>query len=93
MLTNHYYQDSECKAQETDELLSEWNKCKFDMLKWKSEMPDPSVLQNTPLEWTLQRLLRMKSEFGYFFPKLVTWQRFQCLLLSPMPDLSEVPAR
>lgn len=40
--------------------------------QWKSEMPDPSVLQNTPLEWTLQRLLRMKSEFGYFFPKLVT---------------------
>lgn len=35
-------------------------------------MPDPSVLQNTPLEWTLQRLLKMKSEFGYFFPKLVT---------------------
>lgn len=34
-------------------------------------MPEPSVIQNTPLEWTLQRLLRMKSDFGYVFPKLV----------------------
>ena len=33
VLANHYYQDSECKTQETDELLSEWNKFKFDMLK------------------------------------------------------------
>ena len=71
VLANHYYQDSTCREQETDELLSEWNKFKFDMLKWKSEMPDTSDLQNTPLEWTLQRLLRMKTEFGYFFPKLV----------------------
>jgi len=62
VLANHYYQDSKCREQETDELLSEWNKFKFDMLKWKSEMPDPSVLQNTPLEWTLQRLLQMKTE-------------------------------
>lgn len=71
VLANHYYQDSECKEQETDELLSKSNKFKSDMLKCKSEIPGPSVLQNTPLEWTLQRLLRMKSEFGYFFPKLL----------------------
>lgn len=70
VLANHYYQDSTCREQETDELLSEWNKFKFDMLKWKSETPDPSVLQNTPLEWTLQRLLRMKTEFGYFLPQI-----------------------
>ncbi|KAL9978522.1 hypothetical protein ACROYT_G016048 [Oculina patagonica] len=54
VLANHYYQDSTCREQETDELLSEWNKFKFNMLKWKSEMPDTSDLQNTPLQWTLQ---------------------------------------
>lgn len=48
VLANNYYHESECKAQETDELLSEWNKFKFDMLKWKSEKPDPSVFAEHP---------------------------------------------
>lgn len=45
VLANHYYQDSGCKEQETEELFSEWNKVKFDLLKWKSHMPEPSVMQ------------------------------------------------
>lgn len=49
VLAKHYYQDSE--EQETDELWSEWNKFKFDKLKWKSEVLDNSVLQSTQLEF------------------------------------------
>lgn len=71
LLANHHYQDSGFKEQETEELFSESNKFKFDLLKGKSHMPEPSVIQNTLLEWTLQRLLRIKSDFGYVFPKLV----------------------
>lgn len=65
VLANHCYQDSGCKEQETEELFSEWNKVKFDLLKWKSHMPEPSVMQMDFTETP-------SSEFGHFSPKLVT---------------------
>ena len=50
---------------------------KFDLDAWKSIVPPSTAWGSneksapTPLEWALQRVDRMKSVYGYFYPLLV----------------------
>jgi len=70
--------DKEDKEVTKAQLEAEWAKFKFDLDAWKSLVP-PSTAQGsseksstpTPLEWALQQVLKMKSEYGYFYPLIV----------------------
>jgi len=65
-LSNHYFPgDKEAQQQ----VKAEWEKLKYDLL-WKVHIPQE--LDNiTPTEWSLKRLLSMRTEYGHFYPKLV----------------------
>lgn len=65
-LSNHYFPgDKEAQQQ----VKAEWEKLKYDLL-WKTHIPQE--LDNiTPTEWSLKRLLSMRTEYGHFYPKLV----------------------
>ena len=66
-LSNHYFPgDKEAQQQ----VKPEWEKLKYDLLSWKAHIPQE--LDNiTPTEWSLMRLLSMRTEYGHFYPKLV----------------------
>ena len=66
-LSNHYFPgDKEAQQQ----VKAEWEKLKYDLLLWKEQIPQE--LDNiTPTEWSLKRLLSMRTEYGHFYPKLV----------------------
>ena len=51
-------------------MKAEWEKLKYNLLLWKEQIPQE--LDNiTPTEWSLKRLLSMRTEHGHFYPKLV----------------------
>lgn len=66
-MSNHYFPgDKEAQQQ----VKAEWEKLKYDLLLWKAQIPQE--LDNiTPTEWSLKRLLSMRTEYGHFYPKLV----------------------
>ena len=66
-LSNHYFPgDKEAQQQ----VKPEWEKLKYDLLLWKEQIPQE--LDNiTPTEWSLKRLLSMRTEYGHFYPNLV----------------------
>lgn len=66
-MSNHYFPgDKETQQQ----VKAEWEKLKYDLLLWKEQIPQE--LDNiTPTEWSLKRLLSMRTEYGHFYPKLV----------------------
>lgn len=79
ILADHFFQEKETEDKEVTkaQLEAEWAKFKFDLDAWKSLVP-PSTARGsseksapTPLEWALQRVVKMKSEYGYFYPLIV----------------------
>ena len=72
ILGDHAFQERETEDKEVTkaQLEAEWAKFKFDQNPWKSLVP-PSTVQGsseksstpTPLEWALQQVLKMKSEY------------------------------
>ena len=51
-------------------MKAEWEKLKYNLPLWKEQIPQE--LDNiTPTEWSLKRLLSMRTEHGHFYPKLV----------------------
>ena len=79
ILGDHLFQGKETEDKEVTkaQLEAEWAKFKFDLYAWKSLVP-PSTARGsseksapTTLEWALQRVLKMKSEYGYFYPLIV----------------------
>ena len=65
-MSNHYFPgDKEAQQQ----VKAKWEKLKYDDLLWKEQIPQE--LDVTPTEWSLQRLLSMRTEYGHFYPKLV----------------------
>ena len=78
ILADHFFQEKETEDKEVAkaQLEAEWAKFKFDLDAWKSLVP-PSTAQGsseksapTP-EWALLRVVKMKSEYGYFYPLIV----------------------
>ena len=64
-LSNHYFPGNQ-EAQQ--QVKAEWEKLKYNLL-WKEQIPQE--LDNmTPTEWSLKRLLSMRTEYGHFYPKL-----------------------
>ncbi|XP_068720533.1 zinc finger protein 862-like [Montipora capricornis] len=79
ILADHFFQEKETEDKEVTkaQLEAEWAKFRFDLDAWKSLVP-PSKARGsseksapTPLEWALQRVVKMKSEYGYFYPLIV----------------------
>ena len=71
-------------------LKAEWAKFKFDLDAWKSLVP-PSTARGSseksapiPLKSVLQRVVKMKSEYGYPIHSLSCWQKLPYLHQSPM---------
>ena len=79
ILADHFFQEKETKEKEVTkaQLEAEWAKFKFDLDAWKSLVPPPAARgsseksASTPLDWALQRVIKMKSEYGYFYPLIV----------------------
>ena len=66
-LSNHYFPGDK-EAQQ--KVKAEWEKLKYNLLLWKEQIR--RELDNiTPTEWSLKRLLSMRTEYGHFYPKLV----------------------
>ena len=66
---------------------------KFDLDAWKSSVP-PSTVQGsseksapTPLEWALQQVVKMKSEYGYSIHSLSSWPTLP--FLHQPPELAQ----
>ena len=70
VLNDHFF-DGDCS--EVDEFKTEWKKLKYDLLSWKKHIPKDTVddKKGTPTEWSLKRVLAMKSTFGQFYPRSV----------------------
>ena len=98
ILGDHAFQERETEDKEVTkaQLEAEWAKFKFDQDPWKSLVP-PSTVQGsseksstpTPLEWALQQVLKMKSEYGYFYPLIV--ELAEVALSAPVLGQKEVP--
>ena len=70
VLADHFFVDDESEA---DEFKTEWKKLKYDLLSWRDQIPKETVdgKQGTPTEWSLKRVMAMKSTFGQFYPRSV----------------------
>ncbi|XP_068715952.1 zinc finger protein 862-like [Montipora foliosa] len=70
VLADHFFDGD---GSEADEFKTEWKKLKYDLLSWKEHIPKDTVdgKKGTPTEWSLKRVLAMKSTFGQFYPRSV----------------------
>ena len=70
VLADHFFDGD---GSEADEFKTEWKKLKYDLLSWKEHIPKGTVdgKKGTPTEWSLKRVLAMKSTFGQFYPRSV----------------------
>ena len=69
VLADHFFRD-DSKA---EEFKTEWKKLKYDLLSWKEHIPKETVdgKKGTPTEWSLKRVMAMKSTFGHVYPRSV----------------------
>ena len=70
VLADHFFDGDDSEA---DEFKTEWKKLKYDLLSWKEHIPKDTVegKKGTPTEWSLKRVMAMKSTFGQFYPRSV----------------------
>ena len=70
VVADHFFDGD---GSEADEFKTEWKKLKYDLLSWKEHIPKDTVdgKKGTPTEWSLKRVLAMKSTFGQFYPRSV----------------------
>ena len=70
VLADHFFDGN---GSEADKFKPEWKKLKYDLLSWKEYIPKDTVdgKKGTPTEWSLKRVLAMKSTFGQFYPRSV----------------------
>ena len=80
VIANHFYQDmeEEAKSEKKEELLCEWRKFKYNLLTIENEIPDEILhppekkylITQTPTEWALEYLMKMRCSLQYLFPLL-----------------------
>lgn len=81
ILAEYLYQleTGESKVQKTEELICEWRKFKYSILKLKSEMPadvvkppkNKELTSQTPTDWLLHHMLSNQSTYSHFVPELL----------------------
>ena len=69
VLADHFFHDDS----EAEEFKTEWKKLKYDLLSWKEHIPKETVdgKKGTTTEWSLKRVMAMKSTFGQVYPRFV----------------------
>ena len=78
ILAEYLYQleTGESKVQKTEELICEWRKFKYSILKLKSEIPadvvkppkNKELTSQTPTDWLLRHMLSNQSTYSHFVP-------------------------
>ena len=81
ILAEYLYQleTGESKVQKTEELICEWRKFNYSILKLKSEMPadvvkppkNKELTSQTPTDWVLHHMLSNQSTYSHFVPELL----------------------
>ena len=81
VMADHFYQDmeEEAKDEKKEELTCEWRKFKYNLLAIKNEIPDEvlhppekkNLITQTPTEWALEYLMKMRCSLQYLFPLLL----------------------
>lgn len=81
ILAEYLYQleTGESKVQKTEELICEWRKFNYSILKLKSEMPadvvkppkNKELTSQTPIDWLLHLMLSSQSTYSHFVPELL----------------------
>ena len=88
-LTEKFYPDAE--LHEKDEIVTEWNKIKYNLVEWKKDIIDmqdnASDLSKTQV--CLKKLLRRKEDFRKFFPHIIHFAE----LCQSMPVSNAWPER
>lgn len=70
VLAEHFFEGDDSQA---EEFKTEWKKLKYDLLSWKEHIPKDTLdgKNGTPTEWSLKRIMSMKSTFGQVYPRSV----------------------
>ncbi|CAH3020956.1 unnamed protein product, partial [Porites evermanni] len=81
ILAEYLYQleTGESKVQKTEELICEWRKFKYSILKLNSEMPanvgkppkNKELTSQTPTDWLLHHMLSNQSTYSHIAPELL----------------------
>ena len=81
ILAEYLYQleTGESKVQKTEELICEWRRFKYSILKLKSEIPadvikppkNKELTSQTPTDWLLHHMLSNQSTYSHFVPELL----------------------
>ena len=81
ILAEYLYQleTGESKVQKTEELICEWRKFMYSILKLKSEMPadvikppkNKELTSQTPTDWLLHHMLSNQLTYSHFVPELL----------------------
>ena len=81
ILAEYLYQleTGESKVQKTEELICEWRKFKYSIVKLKSEMPadvikppkNKELTSQTPTDWLLHHMLSNQWTYSHFVPELL----------------------
>lgn len=79
ILAEHFFQGEpeEKKNEKKEELLSEWQKLKYNFLQMREDIP-PEIAKPTnnmftksSTEWLLKRMLSTRSTYQHFFPEML----------------------
>ena len=70
VLADHFFDGNDSEA---EEFKTEWKKLKYDLLSWEEHIPRDTLdgKKGTPTEWSLKRVMAMKSTFGQVYPRSV----------------------
>lgn len=79
ILAEHFFQGEpeEKKNEKKEELLSEWQKLKYNFLQMREDIPPEiakptnNMMTKSPTEWLLERMLSMRSTYQHFFPEML----------------------
>lgn len=79
ILAEHFFQEGpeEMKNEKKEELLSEWQKLKYNFLQLREDIPPEiakptnNMMTKSPKEWLLERMLSLRSTYQHFFPGML----------------------
>lgn len=77
-MADHFFQEEERKDEKKEELLSEWQRLKYNFLQLKGDIPSEilkpkkqNLMTKSPTEWVLERILSQRSTYQHFFPGML----------------------
>ena len=76
ILAYQFFQEEDRKDEKKEELLSEWQKLKYNFLQLKEDIPSEilkpkkqNLMTKSPTEWVLERILSQPSTYQHFFSR------------------------